>query len=485
MTLTKVTNRMTSGAVVNVLDYGAKGDGSTIDTGSISAALSDALSTGRALYFPTGNYIIDDEFTVNIGPFKSVKIYGEFSKSQYPSGVSITQTNSTKGVFILGDATLSSSLTDIIIDGIRFVGTNSGSGSAITMYKTSTSQIVNCQFWYWGYYGIYMSGTKLQPNYDIEISNCRFTQNDTVNIFGDEDAVNILTIKNCNIQNISRLENVHGIQVSGFVINISDNTIQTLSDAIRIDQGYNINIENNYMENFGGYAVRLAQTNLVSGLKIKGNHIFNGSTAGLDLIYCAANPIYGAELSGNTMWAATSPVRNKYSFANCTDFQDVVVMPVNQDDPSADYVWPSGITPNYIGNSLSSKTMSETLSGDISISQQNGNVFYLDPNGSNRNVAFTGNFILGTKLQIINTGAAFNLIMTGYSSYEITPSTTVTFEYTSTGWTLGEITGRQTETSLSSGTFTIKSLTGSSANMTGFIQIQPNIWVPYTLDPSP
>ena len=441
MTLTKVTNRMTSGAVVNVLDYGAKGDGSTIDTGSISAALSDALSTGRALYFPTGNYIIDDEFTVNIGPFKSVKIYGEFSKSQYPSGVSITQTNSTKGVFILGDATLSSSLTDIIIDGIRFVGTNSGSGSAITMYKTSTSQIVNCQFWYWGYYGIYMSGTKLQPNYDIEISNCRFTQNDTVNIFGDEDAVNILTIKNCNIQNISRLENVHGIQVSGFVINISDNTIQTLSDAIRIDQGYNINIENNYMENFGGYAVRLAQTNLVSGLKIKGNHIFNGSTAGLDLIYCAANPIYGAELSGNT--------------------------------------------PNYIGNSLSSKTMSETLSGDISISQQDGNVFYLDPNGSNRNVAFTGNFILGTKLQIINTGAAFNLIMTGYSSYEITPSTTVTFEYTSTGWTLGEITGRQTETSLSSGTFTIKSLTGSSANMTGFIQIQPNIWVPYTLDPSP
>lgn len=54
MTLTKVTYSMIDGAVVNVRDYGAKGDGVTNDT----AAYLAAIATGKDVYFPQGTYLV-------------------------------------------------------------------------------------------------------------------------------------------------------------------------------------------------------------------------------------------------------------------------------------------------------------------------------------------------------------------------------------------------------------------------------------------
>ena len=54
MPLTKATNRMTSGAAINVKDHGAVGDGVTDDTVAIQAA----LDYGFNIKFPIGNYLI-------------------------------------------------------------------------------------------------------------------------------------------------------------------------------------------------------------------------------------------------------------------------------------------------------------------------------------------------------------------------------------------------------------------------------------------
>jgi len=58
MSLTKASYSMITGAPVNVMDFGAKGDGSTDDTSAIQAAITSLTSTGGTVYFPIGNYKI-------------------------------------------------------------------------------------------------------------------------------------------------------------------------------------------------------------------------------------------------------------------------------------------------------------------------------------------------------------------------------------------------------------------------------------------
>ncbi len=53
MSLTKVTYSMIQGEVVNVMDYGAVGDGVTNDTAAINAA----LATYKSVWFPNGTYM--------------------------------------------------------------------------------------------------------------------------------------------------------------------------------------------------------------------------------------------------------------------------------------------------------------------------------------------------------------------------------------------------------------------------------------------
>jgi hypothetical protein len=56
MALTKIHNRMIDGAYINVMDFGAIGDGSANDTAAFSAAIDKAVSEDKTLYVPSGSY---------------------------------------------------------------------------------------------------------------------------------------------------------------------------------------------------------------------------------------------------------------------------------------------------------------------------------------------------------------------------------------------------------------------------------------------
>jgi hypothetical protein len=61
MALTKVTYSMIQGAVVNVLDYGATGNGSTDDRTAINLAFAACIANGGGtVYFPKGTYFVTD-----------------------------------------------------------------------------------------------------------------------------------------------------------------------------------------------------------------------------------------------------------------------------------------------------------------------------------------------------------------------------------------------------------------------------------------
>ena len=62
MALTKANNRMIDGAEINVLDYGAIGDGVADDTAAIQAALN-ASKTSKVV-FPVGKYKVTDTLVV-------------------------------------------------------------------------------------------------------------------------------------------------------------------------------------------------------------------------------------------------------------------------------------------------------------------------------------------------------------------------------------------------------------------------------------
>lgn len=65
MSLTKANNRMIDGAMTNVKDFGAKGDGATDDTAAIQAAIDSLAGVGGMVYFPAGDYVVSSQITVS------------------------------------------------------------------------------------------------------------------------------------------------------------------------------------------------------------------------------------------------------------------------------------------------------------------------------------------------------------------------------------------------------------------------------------
>jgi parallel beta-helix repeat protein len=116
MTMTRPTTeqithegRLLSGvlgdAPVNVMEYGAKGDGVTDDTAAIQAAINAAA--GGAVYFPAATFVVAT--TANITITQPCKIFGQ--------GVLLKQNAGAWPVFRI-------TASDVSIDGLEFRGSN-------------------------------------------------------------------------------------------------------------------------------------------------------------------------------------------------------------------------------------------------------------------------------------------------------------------------------------------------------------------------
>jgi hypothetical protein len=110
MSLTKATYSMIEGAPVNVLDYGAVGDGVADDTAALNAALAVAVANNKCLYLPKGTYLATANIIVPT-----------------PSGTQL-------GFAIMGEGKHSGSI-------IKF------SGAAVTTGLTFTSGVGVYQYW--------------------------------------------------------------------------------------------------------------------------------------------------------------------------------------------------------------------------------------------------------------------------------------------------------------------------------------------------
>lgn len=122
--LEAVSDKVSNLEVVNVKDYGAKGDGSTDDTVSIASAVAKVNSDGGILYFPNGRYVVTDTFTITR--------YGVHIKGCNAHGTYILQ-QSDKGVFIFGNGSLPT-LTGIKVEDIGFVNQSNSTTNTIALH---------------------------------------------------------------------------------------------------------------------------------------------------------------------------------------------------------------------------------------------------------------------------------------------------------------------------------------------------------------
>lgn len=73
MSLTKATYSMIAGAVVNVFDKGATGDGVTDDTAAIQAAIDEVATNGGTVFFPVGIYRVSQLILKSYVTLKGVR----------------------------------------------------------------------------------------------------------------------------------------------------------------------------------------------------------------------------------------------------------------------------------------------------------------------------------------------------------------------------------------------------------------------------
>jgi parallel beta-helix repeat protein len=169
MSLTKATYSMISGAEVNVLDYGAVGNGVTDDFAAIQQAITN--NRGKRIYFPKGNYAISAPLVINSvvsGTVPSTVIYGDgYPLGAGQQGTTITYTGSTGSVFNLvntGDQN-----PDITISGMMLYNSVPSSTNVHGIYVNTLANTKIEQVHISGFTG---AGIYLKNAYGGRISGC-------------------------------------------------------------------------------------------------------------------------------------------------------------------------------------------------------------------------------------------------------------------------------------------------------------------------
>lgn len=127
MSLTKVTYSMIDGALVNVRDFGAVGDGVADDTAAVQAAINAVVAIGGELIFTKGVYLISSKLNGNLSndikiTFQNAKLLASSALDTFLLDLRSTVPYQNKAT-LTGSGTIDVSLIPVGVAGVLNAGT--------------------------------------------------------------------------------------------------------------------------------------------------------------------------------------------------------------------------------------------------------------------------------------------------------------------------------------------------------------------------
>lgn len=155
MSLTKVSYSMISGAVANILDYGADPTGATSST----SALNAAIASGNPVFVPNGTFLLTGESVVPSG----MRIFGTGpSKSLFKCDVT-----AHTGVFLRVAG------GNNIVEDVGFFGTSTAAGTAIYLSAVDVFEFTGWITLNNVYVNIINQGIRINNVFAVALNNCR------------------------------------------------------------------------------------------------------------------------------------------------------------------------------------------------------------------------------------------------------------------------------------------------------------------------
>ena len=324
--------------VVNVKDFGAKGDGVTDDTDAIQAAIDE----GKSVFFPDGRYVVSS--TLNIStPYQTLFSYIE------PHGTEKTDTNQGGVLNFTSDVTIGINVTAQMagFENIGFKGVGNGLQTAVKLKTAQRTVTVD----------------GVQHTVDVDDLDCYFY--------------------NCVFYGFQ-----YGIDVTGRALTAKNNSFVAVWSCIRLNWSVEADQYDYYYSNdtqkppYANRAIRIIE-NRKHGLGVSGANL---TTSGATLVLNDGAVLHSALIADNLCDVGGSLLVDNKGLDSC-------IISGNTCDLGAT----SAIVEN--GSIYNSRIVNNTFSGKFSKVENElataGNLYMLQLNGNVDGIDISGNLFQG------------------------------------------------------------------------------------------
>lgn len=300
MSLTKASYSMITGAPTNVLDYGAKGDGTTDDTAAIQAAINSGASE---VVFPAGKtYLVSPNssyVTPEGGAGICINVPSNIRLVMY--GATILQKSGTAGTgAIIGNS--ASTVTNVTIEGGIVNGNSNnttGNMNGVVLFNSTNCQIKNVTIQSTRFIGVGFRAPAATTSVffgENSITGCNVESTLYIGIQCNRQGLGLEIIGNYVAYTGDNAIDVEGNNTAGGNgfnqrVIVTGNNCYSCTTGVFLESSGNAIVQGNNIDTFNNAGIYLNQINTpAANVIINGNRITNG--AGQTGIYVNNNSGY-------------------------------------------------------------------------------------------------------------------------------------------------------------------------------------------------